>query len=101
MLQTVEIGLLLSLIAGGIGVASFFFSRKSAAKHENEKYKNEGEWRGKTDATLMHISSDVRHIKDATAESIRRLEDSVQRAHDKIDSHIRNHVTGGVARKDG
>lgn len=80
--MTIEIGLLVALVAGIIGFATFFLGRQSAAKNDGERW-------GKLEATLQHMQDDLREIKNTMAENAKSTKESLRRVHDRIDNHLR------------
>lgn len=103
--MTIETGLLFGAIACALGLAGFFGGRQSAAK-------SDGVWKGQLDTNVEHIKDDLKEIKAtmsvtkiSTDEAIERVrvdyKDSVRRAHDRLDDHLRNEHSMAVPQRHG
>jgi alpha-D-ribose 1-methylphosphonate 5-triphosphate diphosphatase PhnM len=93
-IATVEIGILIAIIAGLIGVATYSKSVKKTTIADGVRW---GRWEEKQD----RIEKDIEKIIDkldkhnenaqkANDELAKRFDDSVRRVHQRIDDHLRS-----------
>lgn len=88
-----EIGLIFTIIAGIIGIITFFIGRQSAAKNDGQ------EW-GELKSDIRHIKGDIEEIKGTVGDSNRSLKESIRRLHKRIDDHERDYHNKIVTRSD-
>ena len=81
--MTIELGLLIAVVGGAIGVSTFFIGRQSAAKSEGERW-------GKMESALEHIQRDILEVKELAAGNSRNTKEAIRRVHERVDSHLRD-----------
>lgn len=84
--MTIEIGLLIALVGGIIGVATFFIGRQTAAKKDGEQW---GEFKAELKTDITYIKRDVGEIKSSVNDNSRENRESIRRVHDRLDAHLR------------
>lgn len=96
--MSVEIGLLLAVIAGIIGIATFFIGRQTAAKNSGEEW---GSFKAELKTDIGYIKRDVSEIKSSVGENNQELRASIRRLHERMDTHERDYHNKIITRHEG
>lgn len=82
------------VIAGIIGIATFFIGRTTAAKNDGERW-------GELKADIRHMKDDISEIKVSLEKNSKDTKESIRRVHERLDEHLRvDHGFAVPPRKD-
>lgn len=93
---SIEIGVVIALIGGAVGLFTYLNSRHSMAK-------SEGKWQGGLDTKLDHIQDDLKDIKDSHSKDLENLratieqnavntEKAIDRTYERMDERFNDHL---------
>lgn len=88
-IMTIELGLLLALVAGILGLATFFIGRQSAAKKDGQEW---GTFQAELKKDVEYIKRDVGEIKNSMGDNYKIAMSAIQKEeNDRKESDRRIH----------